>query len=131
MTNTMNRKVNIAVIGTGYEGLETATVFADLGNDVIAVDVNEEKVRGLKAGRMPFYEPGMEEMVARNHADGRLDFLMIGMPSPTADRLEHLNLWRPDSSEDRTMRSKMTYGNRLYLARTAAHELVHFGDAGG
>jgi len=66
--------MQIAVIGTGYVGLVTATVFADLGNDVIAVDVNEEKVRGLKAGKMPFYEPGMEEMVTRNHADGRLAF---------------------------------------------------------
>jgi len=66
--------MQIAVIGVGYVGLVTAAVFADLGNEVIAVDVNEEKVRGLKEGKMPFYEPGLEEMVARNCADGRLDF---------------------------------------------------------
>nr|NIM05087.1 nucleotide sugar dehydrogenase [Armatimonadota bacterium]NIM23356.1 nucleotide sugar dehydrogenase [Armatimonadota bacterium]NIM67220.1 nucleotide sugar dehydrogenase [Armatimonadota bacterium]NIM75739.1 nucleotide sugar dehydrogenase [Armatimonadota bacterium]NIN05407.1 nucleotide sugar dehydrogenase [Armatimonadota bacterium] len=72
--------MQIAVIGTGYVGLVTAAVLADQGNDVIAVDIDEEKVQGLKAGKMPFYEPGMEEMVTRNHADGRLDFT-----SDTAD----------------------------------------------
>ena len=66
--------MQIAVIGTGYVGLVTAAVFADLGNDVIAVDVNAEKVRGLMEGKMPFYEPGMEEMVTHNYADGRLQF---------------------------------------------------------
>jgi len=66
--------MQIAVIGVGYVGLVTAAVFADLGNEVIAVDVNAEKVRGLKEGKMPFYEPGLEEMVTRNCADGRLDF---------------------------------------------------------
>jgi len=66
--------MQIAVIGTGYVGLVTAAVLADQGNEVIAVDVNEEKVQGLKEGKMPFYEPGMEEMVTRNCADGRLSF---------------------------------------------------------
>jgi len=60
---------------------------------------------------------GMAHALADFNADGRLDLLMIGMPSPTVDRLEHLGLWRPDAVEDRTMRSKMSYGNRLYLAR--------------
>jgi UDPglucose 6-dehydrogenase len=66
--------LQIAVIGTGYVGLVTAAVFADQGNDVIAVDVNAEKVRSLQAGRMPFYEPGMDEMVTRNQVEGRLSF---------------------------------------------------------
>jgi hypothetical protein len=60
---------------------------------------------------------GMAHALADFNADGRLDLLMIGMPSPTVDRLEHLGLWRPDAREDRTMRSKMTHGSRLYLAR--------------
>jgi UDPglucose 6-dehydrogenase len=66
--------VNICVVGTGYVGLVTGAVFADLGNDVVCVDIDEAKVDALRAGRMPIYEPGLEEMVARNMGDGRLDF---------------------------------------------------------
>jgi UDPglucose 6-dehydrogenase len=66
--------VNICVVGTGYVGLVTGAVFADLGNDVICVDNDPRKIADLAAGRMPIYEPGLEEMVARNTADGRLAF---------------------------------------------------------
>ncbi len=66
--------MNICVVGTGYVGLVTGAVFADLGNDVICVDKDREKIEGLNRGRMPIYEPGLEEMVARNVADGRLGF---------------------------------------------------------
>jgi UDPglucose 6-dehydrogenase len=66
--------MNLCVAGTGYVGLVTGAVFADLGNDVVCVDNVEEKVAALRAGRMPIYEPGLEEMVARNVADGRLTF---------------------------------------------------------
>jgi len=68
--------MNICVIGTGYVGLVTGTVFADLGNDVICVDKDESKISMLKRGEMPIYEPGLEEMVARNVEDGRLAFSM-------------------------------------------------------
>jgi UDPglucose 6-dehydrogenase len=66
--------MNICVVGTGYVGLVTGAVFADLGNDVVCVDKIQDKIRALEAGRMPIYEPGLEEMVARNVADGRLSF---------------------------------------------------------
>jgi UDPglucose 6-dehydrogenase len=66
--------MNICVVGTGYVGLVTGAVFADLGNDVICVDKVHAKIDSLKAGRMPIYEPGLEEMVARNVEDGRLSF---------------------------------------------------------
>jgi len=66
--------MNICVIGTGYVGLVTGVVFSDLGNDVICVDKNEEKIALLRAGVMPIYEPGLEEMVARNADEGRLTF---------------------------------------------------------
>jgi UDPglucose 6-dehydrogenase len=64
--------MNICVVGTGYVGLVTGAVFADLGNEVICVDNQLEKVAELRAGRMPIYEPGLEEMAARNVADRRL-----------------------------------------------------------
>src|SRR5688572_25460898 len=66
--------MNICVVGTGYVGLVTGAVFADLGNDVVCVDNQPDKIAALDAGRMPIYEPGLEEMVARNVADGRLAF---------------------------------------------------------
>jgi UDPglucose 6-dehydrogenase len=66
--------MNICVIGTGYVGLVTGAVFADLGNEVVCVDNVPEKIAALQAGRMPIYEPGLEEMVAHNVADGRLSF---------------------------------------------------------
>src|SRR5919108_5247833 len=66
--------MNICVVGTGYVGLVTGAVFADLGNDVVCVDNDTVKIADLEAGRMPIYEPGLEEMVARNVADRRLSF---------------------------------------------------------
>jgi len=65
---------NIAVIGVGYVGLVTGACFADLGNRVICVDLDEERIAKLKEGVMPIYEPGLEEMVRRNVAAGRLSF---------------------------------------------------------
>ncbi len=66
--------MNICVIGTGYVGLVTGVVFADLGNDVVCVDKDEAKVNRLRAGDMPIYEPGLEELVLRNVEEGRLVF---------------------------------------------------------
>ncbi|OGK80113.1 MAG: UDP-glucose 6-dehydrogenase, partial [Candidatus Rokubacteria bacterium GWA2_73_35] len=66
--------MNICVVGTGYVGLVTGAVFADLGNEVVCVDNVAEKIDALRRGRMPIYEPGLEEVVARNVADGRLSF---------------------------------------------------------
>jgi UDPglucose 6-dehydrogenase len=66
--------MNICVVGAGYVGLVTGAVFADLGNEVVCVDSVADKVDALQAGRMPIYEPGLEEMVTRNLGDGRLSF---------------------------------------------------------
>ena len=65
---------HIAVVGVGYVGLVSAACFADLGNRVIALDINEKRIKGLKKGIMPIYETGLDELVERNVASERLSF---------------------------------------------------------
>jgi len=66
--------MKIAVVGTGYVGLVVGACLAENGNDVICIDKDESKVRQLRRGIMPIYEPGLEEMVRRNRAEKRLEF---------------------------------------------------------
>jgi UDPglucose 6-dehydrogenase len=64
----------ITVIGVGYVGLVTGACFADLGNRVVALDIDADRIAGLQRGQLPIYEPGLEEVVHRNVAAGRLHF---------------------------------------------------------
>lgn len=66
--------MKLTVVGTGYVGLVAGTCFAESGNDVACIDIDEGKISTLKAGKVPFYEPGLEELVRRNLAEQRLVF---------------------------------------------------------
>ena len=66
--------MKITMIGSGYVGLVSGACFSDFGHDVICVDKDAGKIDALKAGRMPIYEPGLDQLVASNVAAGRLTF---------------------------------------------------------
>jgi UDPglucose 6-dehydrogenase len=66
--------MKVTVVGSGYVGLVTGTCFADMGNDVWCVDIDQKKIDNLKKGVIPIYEPGLEEMVRRNQDEDRLKF---------------------------------------------------------
>jgi UDPglucose 6-dehydrogenase len=66
--------MKITVVGTGYVGLVVGACLAETGNDVVCVDVDQRKIRGLRRGRIPIYEPGLDELVRRNQTEKRLAF---------------------------------------------------------
>ena len=105
--------MKIAVVGTGYVGLVTGTCLADSGSDVTCLDIDEKKISSLKEGKIPIYEPGLEELVERNSRVGRLRFttdaneavaaaeiifLAVGTPPTTCGAADLTALWSVVSS---------------------------------
>jgi UDP-glucose 6-dehydrogenase len=88
--------MRLAVIGSGYVGLVAGTCFADSGNDVVCVDSDARKIRTLEAGQIPIYEPGLEELVERNVAAGRLRFSTELAPAVKAAQVVFIAVGTPE-----------------------------------
>jgi UDPglucose 6-dehydrogenase len=91
--------MKIAVIGTGYVGLVTATCLAESGNDVVGVDKDTRKIAVLESGKLPIYEPGLLELVQRNRKDGRLTFSTDLPAALFPARLVFISVGTPQSDE--------------------------------
>jgi UDPglucose 6-dehydrogenase len=91
--------MKIAVVGTGYVGLVLGACLAENGNNVICVDKDDRKVATLKAGRMPIYEPGLEEMVRRNHSEDRLIFTTDLASSVRASEIVFIAVGTPQGED--------------------------------
>jgi UDPglucose 6-dehydrogenase len=100
--------MKIAMIGTGYVGLVTGTCLADCGNEVVGIDIDPRKIEILESGKLPIYEPGLQELVQRNRrdqrlifttdlargvADARLIFIAVGTPQRADGAADLTNLW--------------------------------------
>jgi len=91
--------MKITVFGTGYVGLVQGAVLAEVGHDVLCVDVDAAKVEGLKAGRIPIYEPGLEDIVKKNHADGRLNFTTDAGAGVAHGRIQFIAVGTPPDED--------------------------------
>ena len=97
--------MNVCMVGTGYVGLVTGACLADFGMNVVCVDKDESKIAALQSGRMPIYEPGLEQLVAKNERAGRLRFttdLKAGIQSSLAIFIAVGTPPKPDGSPDLT-----------------------------
>jgi UDPglucose 6-dehydrogenase len=93
--------MKISVVGTGYVGLVAGTCFAEGGNDVICVDIDERKIAMLNQSKVPIYEPGLEEMIRRNMADRRLRFATDIAPAVRASEIIFIAVGTPQGRNGR------------------------------
>jgi UDPglucose 6-dehydrogenase len=87
--------MNLAIIGAGYVGLVTGTCFAESGNEVVCVDIDRARIERLRQGEVPFYEPGLAELVKRNLKDGRLSFETELQPAVARSMITFITVGTP------------------------------------
>jgi UDPglucose 6-dehydrogenase len=91
--------MNIAIVGTGYVGLVVGACFAENGHHVVCVDKDAAKVRGLQKGKVPIYEPGLEEIVKRNRSEGRLTFTTTLPRAVRASQVVFIAVGTPEAED--------------------------------
>jgi UDPglucose 6-dehydrogenase len=116
--------MKIAVIGTGYVGLVTGTCFADSGNDVTCVDIDERKIANLRQGIIPIYEPGLKELVLRNAAAERLLFTTDLAAAVQSAQLVYLAVGTPPSEDGSADLSALRTVVRAIAPHLAANAIV-------
>ena len=89
--------MNIAMVGTGYVGLVSGTCFAESGNEVVCVDIDQSRIARLSRGEVPIYEPGLEELVRRNIKEGRLSFTTELVPAVQRSMVSFIAVGTPMS----------------------------------
>ncbi|MCT2398423.1 UDP-glucose dehydrogenase family protein [Novosphingobium mangrovi (ex Huang et al. 2023)] len=109
--------MQIAIIGSGYVGLVSGTCFADFGHDVVCVDKDPKKIEALKAGKMPIFEPGLEDLVAKNVAAGRLSFTTDLGEAMKGARIVFIAVGTPSRRGDGHADLQYVYGAAGELAR--------------
>ena len=90
---------NLTVVGVGHVGLVTGACFADLGNQVVALDTDQDRIAGMQRGQLPIYEPGLEELVGRNLAAGRLRFTTSYMEAVAESEFIFIAVGTPGGAE--------------------------------
>lgn len=113
--------MKIAIVGTGYVGLVTGTCFAEIGTDVTCIDIDQRKIENLKQGIIPIFEPGLDELVAKNVREGRLHF-----STSLADSMEGVSLIfsAVGTPPDEDGSADLSYV--LDVARTVGQNLDHY-----
>jgi UDPglucose 6-dehydrogenase len=94
--------LKVTVFGTGDVGLVTGACLAEMGNDVVCVDIDADKVSRLKQGLMPIYEPGLESLVMRNQASGKLDFTVNAVSAIAHGEVIFIAVGTPASEDGST-----------------------------
>ena len=91
--------MKITVFGTGYVGLVQGAVLAEVGHDVLCVDIDVDKVAALEAGRVPIFEPGLEDLVRKNHSGGRLSFTTDAARGVAHGRIQFIAVGTPPDED--------------------------------
>lgn len=117
--------MNISVIGTGYVGLVTGTCFAEMGHNVICVDIDEKKITNLKNGIMPIYEPGLEEMVIKNANENRLHFTTDIKQAAEKSNIHFIAVGTPPGADDAAdLRFVQAVARQLGETMTADYNVI-------
>ncbi len=113
--------MQVTIFGTGYVGLVTGTCLADVGNSVVCVDIDVDKVAGLNAGKVPIFEPGLEDLVLANHKAGRLQFTTDAAAALKSAQIVFIAVGTPPDEDGSADLSHV-----LAVARTIGSHLDHY-----
>ena len=117
--------MKVCVIGTGYVGLVAGTCFAEGGNDVICVDIDEPKIEALKQGSVPIYEPGLEELIRRNLTERRLWFTSDLVAAVRASEICFIAVGTPEAADGSAdLRAVLAVGGAIGAAMNGYRVIV-------